>query len=76
MDVYYSKYEYVSYHLTIQYLTLVANDGHDTSVTTAGKWARSFLTPLLSNTNFLKKTLVLLSNPALCSSSDLKLIDA
>jgi hypothetical protein len=42
-------------------LTPQANDGHDTSVTTAGKWARSFLTPLLSNTNFMKKTLVLLS---------------
>lgn len=38
-----------------------ANDGHDTSVTTAGKWARSFLTPLLSNSNFMQKTLVLLS---------------
>jgi hypothetical protein len=38
-----------------------ANDGHDTSVTTAGKWARSFLTPLLSNANFMQKTLVLLS---------------
>lgn len=39
----------------------IANDGHDTSVTVAGAWARSFLTPLLSNANFLKKTLVLLT---------------
>lgn len=39
----------------------MTNDGHDTSVTTAGKWARSFLTPLLSNANFTKKTLVLLT---------------
>ena len=44
-----------------QMLISAANDGHDTSVTTAGKWARSFLTPLLSNANFTKKTLVLLS---------------
>jgi hypothetical protein len=40
---------------------LVANDGHDTSVTTAGDWAKSFLTPLLSDPNFLNSTLVLLS---------------
>jgi len=39
----------------------MTNDGHDTSVTVAGKWARSFLTPLLTNTNFMKKTLVLLT---------------
>lgn len=42
-------------------LTISADDGHDSSVTTAGKWARSFLTPLLSNTNFMQNTLVLLS---------------
>jgi hypothetical protein len=42
-------------------LIFLANDGHDTSVTTAGKWARSFLTPLLSNSHFMKRTLVLLS---------------
>jgi hypothetical protein len=42
-------------------LTVAANDGHDTSVTTAGAWARSFLTPLLSNSNFMQRTLVLLS---------------
>ncbi|CZR64177.1 related to phosphate-repressible acid phosphatase precursor [Phialocephala subalpina] len=39
----------------------MTNDGHDTSVTTAGNWARSFLTPLLSNSNFMQKTLVLLT---------------
>ena len=42
-------------------LISAANDGHDTSVTTAATWARSFLTPLLSNSNFLNNTLVLLS---------------
>ena len=39
----------------------MTDDGHDSSVTVAGKWARGFLTPLLSNENFLKDTLVLLS---------------
>lgn len=28
------------------------NDGHDTTVTVAGKWTRNFLEPLLSNKNF------------------------
>jgi hypothetical protein len=42
-------------------LTGIANDGHDTSVTVAGAWARSFLTPLLSNSNFMRNTLVLLT---------------
>jgi len=39
----------------------MTNDGHDTSITVAGAWARSFLEPLLSNENFLSNTLVLLS---------------
>ncbi|KAE9370696.1 phosphoesterase-domain-containing protein [Stipitochalara longipes BDJ] len=39
----------------------MTNDGHDTSVTTAAQWARSFLTPLLSNSNFMNNTLVLLT---------------
>ncbi|KAK3935752.1 phosphoesterase family-domain-containing protein [Diplogelasinospora grovesii] len=40
----------------------MTNDGHDTSVTTAGKWARNWLTPLLSNTNFNGgRTLVILT---------------
>ncbi|KAG6808338.1 hypothetical protein H0H93_000245, partial [Arthromyces matolae] len=39
----------------------MTNDGHDTSVTTAGTWAKNFLTPLLSNSNFNDdKTLILL----------------
>lgn len=42
-------------------LTLAANDGHDTSVTAAGKWMRSFIVPLLSNSHFMKRTLVLIS---------------
>ncbi len=41
---------------------VIANDGHDTSVTTAGKWARNWLTPLLSNPNFnIARTLVILT---------------
>lgn len=39
----------------------MTSDGHDTSVTQAGEWARGFLEPLLSNPNFLSRTLVLLS---------------
>jgi acid phosphatase len=39
----------------------MTNDGHDTNVTVAGKWSRDFLTPLLSNRNFLQNTLVLLT---------------
>jgi hypothetical protein len=63
MDVYHSQHEYVLLisESPFPILTVVANDGHDTSVTTAGAWARSFLTPLLSNSNFMQRTLVLLS---------------
>ena len=61
MDVHNSEHEQVDFQISIPMLISAANDGHDTSVTTAGKWARSFLTPLLSNVNFMKKTLVLLS---------------
>ncbi|KAJ9150133.1 Acid phosphatase [Coniochaeta hoffmannii] len=40
----------------------MTNDGHDTSVTTAGKWARNWLTPLLSNPNFnTPRTLIILT---------------
>ncbi|KAG6853122.1 hypothetical protein C0991_006732 [Blastosporella zonata] len=40
----------------------MTNDGHDTSVTTAGTWANNFLTPLLANPNFNdNKTLVILT---------------
>jgi acid phosphatase len=37
------------------------NDGHDTTINYAGNWSRSFLTPLLNNTTFMNKTLVLLT---------------
>ncbi|KAI0553183.1 phosphoesterase family-domain-containing protein [Xylaria curta] len=40
----------------------MTNDGHDTSVTVAGNWARKFLDPLLSNKNFNKdRTLIVLT---------------
>ncbi|KAI0483714.1 phosphoesterase family-domain-containing protein [Xylaria cf. heliscus] len=40
----------------------MTNDGHDTSVTVSGNWARSFLEPLLSNKNFNKdRTLIVLT---------------
>lgn len=39
----------------------MTSDGHDTSVTTAGEWSTTFLTPLLDNPTFMKRTLVLLT---------------
>jgi acid phosphatase len=39
----------------------ITSDGHDTSVTTAGVWLRNFLEPLLTNPNFMKNTLVLVT---------------
>jgi acid phosphatase len=37
------------------------NDGHDTTVDYTGNWTRSFLTPLLNNSAFINKTLVLIT---------------
>ncbi|KAL3421338.1 phosphoesterase [Phlyctema vagabunda] len=39
----------------------MTSDGHDTSVTVAGVWLRTFLEPLLENENFMKNTLVLIT---------------
>ncbi|KAK0103535.1 hypothetical protein ONS95_005555 [Cadophora gregata] len=39
----------------------MTNDGHDSSITVAGSWAKSFLQPLLTNKNFMERTLILLS---------------
>ncbi|ATY63410.1 Phosphoesterase family [Cordyceps militaris] len=39
----------------------MTSDGHDSSVTTAGQWARFFLEPLLTNSNFMQNTLVLVT---------------
>ncbi|KAJ5675184.1 uncharacterized protein N7477_005118 [Penicillium maclennaniae] len=40
----------------------MTNDGHDSSLATAGKWSRNFLTPLLSNENFnTDSTLIILT---------------
>jgi acid phosphatase len=39
----------------------MTNDGHDTTVTVAGKWSRTFLEPLLSNSYFMNNTLVILT---------------
>lgn len=39
----------------------MVNDGHDSSVDVAGNWSRQFLTPLLNNTAFTNKTLILLT---------------
>ncbi|KAK6530946.1 hypothetical protein TWF281_007778 [Arthrobotrys megalospora] len=37
------------------------NNGHDTSVTYAGKWLRGFLEPLLDDPHFINNTLVLVT---------------
>ncbi|KAJ5635020.1 uncharacterized protein N7484_008333 [Penicillium longicatenatum] len=40
----------------------MTNDGHDSSLATAGLWSRNFLTPLLSNENFnTDSTLIILT---------------
>ncbi|KAL8826266.1 MAG: hypothetical protein Q9191_003905 [Dirinaria sp. TL-2023a] len=43
------------------YVRTHASDGHDTSVTTAGTWTKTFVEPLLTNQNFMKNTLVLIT---------------
>jgi acid phosphatase len=37
------------------------NDGHDTTVDYAGNWTRTFVTPLLNNTTFMNKTLLVIT---------------
>lgn len=39
----------------------MTSDGHDTSVTVAGKWTRDFLQPLLKNKYFMERTLILVT---------------
>lgn len=39
----------------------MTSDGHDTSVTVAGTWTRTFLEPLLSDPRFMNNTLVLVT---------------
>ncbi|KAL7627211.1 hypothetical protein AAE478_003987 [Parahypoxylon ruwenzoriense] len=39
----------------------MTSDGHDSDVTVAGRWTRSFLEPLLSDSRFMKNTLVLVT---------------
>jgi acid phosphatase len=39
----------------------MTSDGHDTSVTFAGQWAKNFLTPLLMDKRFMNNTIVLLT---------------
>ncbi|KAK8254111.1 phosphoesterase-like protein [Phyllosticta capitalensis] len=39
----------------------MTSDGHDSSVTVAGAWTRTFLEPLLNNTKFMKNTLVIVT---------------
>ncbi|GJJ76293.1 phosphatidylinositol-3-phosphatase [Entomortierella parvispora] len=43
------------------YTPNIKNDGHDTTVAYASQWLTGFLTPLLSNPNFLKNTLVVVT---------------
>lgn len=39
----------------------MTSDGHDTSVTVAGEWLKTFLTPLLTDKRFMDNTLVLIT---------------
>lgn len=39
----------------------MTSDGHDSSVTVAGEWLKTFLTPLLEDKNFMQNTLVLIT---------------
>ncbi|KAH7370765.1 acid phosphatase [Rhexocercosporidium sp. MPI-PUGE-AT-0058] len=39
----------------------MTSDGHDTSVTVAGEWLKTFLTPLLEDKRFMDNTLVLIT---------------
>ncbi|KAG8160633.1 hypothetical protein KVR01_008897 [Diaporthe batatas] len=40
----------------------MTSDGHDSSITVAGQWARTFMEPLLSNKNFnVDRTLIILT---------------
>ncbi|KXJ93514.1 acid phosphatase, partial [Microdochium bolleyi] len=39
----------------------MTSDAHDTDVTTAGRWLKSFLGPLMSDKKFMKNTLVLVT---------------
>ena len=39
----------------------MTNDGHDTTVTFAANWSRTFLEPLLNNTYFMDNTLIVLT---------------
>ncbi|KAH9906420.1 phosphoesterase-domain-containing protein [Xylariomycetidae sp. FL2044] len=39
----------------------MTSDGHDTDVTVAGTWTRTFLEPLLNDTRFMNNTLVLIT---------------
>ena len=39
----------------------MTDDGHDTSVTVAGTWTRSFVEPLLNDTRFMQNTTVLIT---------------
>lgn len=39
----------------------MTNDGHDTTIAFTANWARTFLTPLLSNSYFMNNTLIVLT---------------
>ena len=39
----------------------MTDDGHDTTITVAANWSRSFLEPLLNNSYFMNNTLVILT---------------
>lgn len=58
-------YEELASNTLPQWMWITPNmtsDGHDSSVTVAGEWARDFIEPLLSNENFnIDRTLIVLT---------------
>ncbi|KAG6860433.1 hypothetical protein C0995_011201 [Termitomyces sp. Mi166 len=53
---------YDEWHLSLLMRTCTVNDGHDTTVTYAGNWTRTWLEPLLENPSFNgKNTLIMLT---------------
>ncbi|KAL1864184.1 hypothetical protein VTK73DRAFT_6075 [Phialemonium thermophilum] len=57
-------YEDLRHNALPQWMFITPNmtsDGHDTTVTVAGSWTRSFLEPLLDDDRFMNNTLVLVT---------------
>ena len=65
MDVHHSEYgtQILDFAVSCQLTSTQTSDGHDTSVSVAGKWCRDFLEPLINdkNSSFWSRTLVVIT---------------